>query len=65
MLKLVIVVFVAALFAGCSISESITMVKGEETRVCGPYTTTGSPSNNNRSLESCVSDYQRQGYNRQ
>ena len=66
MLKLVMVVFVAALLAGCSTSERITMVKGEETRVCGPYLTGGNINGaamvNQRKLESCASDYRSQGF---
>ena len=69
MRKVLLAAFVITLLAGCSTSDQIIMSKGEETRACGPYTTGGNipaaAMTNQRKLESCVSDYQRQGYNRQ
>jgi len=59
------------LMIGCATSEKVIMFKPgtDETKVCGPYTTGGNIPTaamiSNQKLRQCVSDYQRQGYERQ
>ena len=69
-MRLLMATILVMLMAGCVTSEKIDMFKPgtEETRVCGPYTTSGNlPSAamiNSQKLRDCVMDYQRQGFER-
>ena len=69
-MRIFITTILMAVLVGCATSEKIDMFKPgtEETRVCGPYTTSGNlPSAamiNSQKLRDCVMDYQRQGFER-
>ncbi len=68
MFKVVIILTLVAL-AGCATSELVYLQNASGLKVqCGPYTDYGNVSRANmvahKKLRDCISDYQRQGYER-